>query len=81
MSVVFVDGWFGPEPEDRQTTWSRRLPDAVRVKQDDWEVPVREDWVARLKIGEVGHLTGAYGPWPAGEPLLAAVGAELSLPN
>jgi predicted alpha/beta hydrolase family esterase len=168
MSVLFVDGWFGPEPEDWQTTWSRRLPGAGRVKQDDWETPVREDWVARLDetltgfaeppvlvahslgvltvlhwvagggdrpirgalfvtaadvernpepdirgfdpiprhplpfpailaasmndrwmtperarsfaqdwgarlvdIGPVGHLTGAYGPWPAGEPLLA----------
>ncbi|WP_020635932.1 alpha/beta hydrolase [Amycolatopsis alba] len=31
-----------------------------------------ESWGARLTdAGPVGHLTGAHGPWPEGEKLLA----------
>ena len=168
MALLFVDGWFGPEPVDWQSVWLAKHPGSARVVQDDWDKPVREDWVARLdeslaaaasppvlvahslgvltvvhwaasraarpvrgalfvaaadvetnpeaeirdfapiprlrlpfpsivaasandrwmtperaasfaeswgarlvEIGEVGHLTGAYGPWPEGEPLLA----------
>jgi hypothetical protein len=172
MSVLFVDGWFGPDPGDWQSVWAERLPGSSRVVQDDWERPERDGWVARLdqavaaqaeppvlvghslgvltvlhwvaagavrpvrgallvtpadveehqepaiagfgpiprerlpfpsilaasandrwmsparaeyfaaqwgsecvSIGEVGHLTGAYGPWPDGEPLLAKLTA------
>ncbi|WP_412539062.1 alpha/beta hydrolase [Longispora sp. K20-0274] len=48
MTVLFVDGWYGPEPGDWQAVWSTRLPGAARVAQDDWERPDREAWVARL---------------------------------
>lgn len=48
MTVLFVDGWYGPEPGDWQSRWCERLPVAARVEQDDWNKPVRADWVARL---------------------------------
>ncbi|GAB4585545.1 RBBP9/YdeN family alpha/beta hydrolase [Nocardia sp. IFM 10818] len=67
MTVLFVDGWYGPEPQDWQSIWCERLPDAVRVAQDDWDKPRRGAWVARLDeaIGRcrrppvlVGHSLG-----------------------
>lgn len=48
MTVLFVDGWYGPEPGDWQSVWSEHLPDSTRVPQDDWDKPIRADWVARL---------------------------------
>jgi len=123
MALLFADGWFGPEPGDWQSVWLDRYPGSKRFVQDDWDAPVREDWVARLDealaevtdppvlvahslgcltvlhwlaaggdrwmtpararyfagiwgagfadIGLVGHLTGAHGPWPEGEKLVA----------
>ncbi|MEC3976145.1 alpha/beta hydrolase [Amycolatopsis sp. H20-H5] len=75
--MLFVDGWFGPEPED----WVARLDETLAIlavsSDDRWLTPERarsfaKDWGTRLvDVGPVGHLTGAHGPWPAGEPLLA----------
>jgi uncharacterized protein len=48
VTVLFVDGWHGPEPRDWQSVWRERLPVTARVEQDDWDKPVRADWVARL---------------------------------
>lgn len=48
MTVLFVDGWYGPEPQDWQSVWCKHLPDTARVEQDDWDKPVRADWVTRL---------------------------------
>jgi Serine hydrolase len=36
MTVMFVDGWYGPEPQDWQSVWCERLPVTARVEQDDW---------------------------------------------
>ncbi|MGH3309647.1 MAG: RBBP9/YdeN family alpha/beta hydrolase [Streptomyces sp.] len=48
MSVLFVDGWFGPDDGDWQELWADRLCDAERLTQDDWVRPERQAWVARL---------------------------------
>lgn len=48
MRVLFVDGWYGPDPGDWQELWLSDLPGATRVAQDDWEAPERDAWVARL---------------------------------
>ncbi|MFI9816983.1 RBBP9/YdeN family alpha/beta hydrolase [Saccharothrix variisporea] len=47
MTVVFVDGWFGPDPGDWQELWGLDLV-SRRVVQDDWNTPRRELWVQRL---------------------------------
>lgn len=48
MTVLFVDGWFGPDPGDWQELWGRDLPGSARVVQDDWDTPERDAWVRRL---------------------------------
>ncbi|WP_067450514.1 RBBP9/YdeN family alpha/beta hydrolase [Actinomadura macra] len=48
MTILFVDGWLGPDPGDWQELWARRLPGSVRVDQDDWRLAERDRWVARL---------------------------------
>ncbi|WP_131741331.1 RBBP9/YdeN family alpha/beta hydrolase [Actinomadura roseirufa] len=48
MTILFVDGWLGPDPGDWQELWMRDLPGAVRVEQDDWRRAERDAWVARL---------------------------------
>jgi predicted alpha/beta hydrolase family esterase len=48
MRVLFVDGWYGPDPGDWQELWLSDLPGAARVEQDDWETPERDAWGARL---------------------------------
>jgi predicted alpha/beta hydrolase family esterase len=48
MTILFVDGWFGPDPGDWQELWARNLPGSVRVEQDDWLRAGRDQWVARL---------------------------------
>jgi uncharacterized protein len=48
VSVLFVDGWFGPDPGDWQELWAENLPGSIRVAQADWERPERHSWVTRL---------------------------------
>jgi serine hydrolase len=48
MTVLFVDGWLGPDPGDWQELWARKLPGSIRVAQDDWRLAERDRWVARL---------------------------------
>src|SRR5580700_1301506 len=87
MRVLFIDGWYGPDPGDWQELWLRDMPDATRVEQDDWEMPEREAWVTRLdeaiaKCAEppllVAHSLGcvALAHWVAagaGHPVRAAM--------
>ena len=46
--VVIVPGWRDSGPDHWQTRWQRHLPSATRVRQDDWENPVRAQWVQAL---------------------------------
>ncbi|MEU4740265.1 alpha/beta hydrolase [Actinosynnema sp. NPDC023658] len=77
MAVLFVDGWFGPDPGDWQECWARELPGSSRVVQDDWDVPERHAWVRRLDEAVaacpeppvlVGHSLGVLtiAHWAAG---------------
>ena len=48
LTVVIVPGWRNSGPGHWQSLWAERLPDAVRVEQDDWVQPRRKAWVERL---------------------------------
>ena len=43
-SVIIVPGLHNSGPRHWQTLWQRRLPNAVRVEQDDWAVPNLTRW-------------------------------------
>ncbi len=47
-TVVIVPGWRNSGPGHWQSLWAERLPNAVRVEQDDWITPVKSAWVQRL---------------------------------
>jgi uncharacterized protein len=90
MRILFIDGWYGPDPGDWQELWLRSLPDAARVEQDDWETPDREAWVRRLDeaIGNldppllIAHSLGciALAHWAAASTGRPVRGAMLAAP-
>ena len=47
-SIVIVPGWRDSGPGHWQSLWAERLPDAVRVQQDDWVTPSRKSWVSSI---------------------------------
>ena len=47
--IIIVPGWRNSSPEHWQSLWARTLPNVVRVEQDDWLTPKREDWVRTLE--------------------------------
>lgn len=47
-TVVIVPGWRNSGPGHWQSLWAERLPDCLRVEQDDWVFPLRRAWVERL---------------------------------
>jgi predicted alpha/beta hydrolase family esterase len=50
MSVVLIlPGLNGSGLEHWQTRWQRKLPDARRVEEDDWDQPRCAAWVASLE--------------------------------
>lgn len=46
---LILPGWQGSGPEHWQSHWQQLLPNAQRVEQDDWQWPLRANWVARLE--------------------------------
>lgn len=46
--ILIVPGLGGSGPLHWQTRLERSLPGAVRVEQDDWDLPDRDRWTARL---------------------------------
>ena len=48
-STIIVPGWRDSGPGHWQSLWADRLPNAVRVVQDDWISPTRRAWVAALE--------------------------------
>ena len=48
-SVVVVPGWRDSGPGHWQSLWADRVPDAIRVRQDDWITPTRRAWVETLE--------------------------------
>lgn len=56
--VVFVPGWRDSGPDHWQTRWQRHVPSATRVRQHDWESPVRAEWVSAVSA----HLEALGAP-------------------
>jgi len=46
--VLLLPGWRNSGPGHWQTEWERRHGD-VRVEQDNWQWPLRGDWMTRLE--------------------------------
>jgi predicted alpha/beta hydrolase family esterase len=47
-TVIIVPGWRNSGPGHWQSLWAERLPQVLRVEQDDWVSPRRRAWVSRL---------------------------------
>jgi len=46
--VLTLPGLWSSGPDHWQSQWERRDDSFMRVEQDDWELPMLSDWVARL---------------------------------
>lgn len=46
--ILIVPGLGGSGPAHWQTSWERRLPRASRVRQRDWDRPLRSEWLEAL---------------------------------
>ena len=58
IQIIIVPGWRDSGPGHWQSLWAERLPNAVRVVQDDWISPTRRAWVATLER----NILAAPGP-------------------
>lgn len=47
-SLLNVPGLGGSGPQHWQSFWEDSMPGLRRTEQDDWENPLKEDWVGRL---------------------------------
>ncbi|HSV57805.1 MAG TPA: alpha/beta hydrolase [Variovorax sp.] len=47
--TIIVPGWRDSGPGHWQSLWAERLPQALRVEQEDWATPNRDAWVATLE--------------------------------
>jgi uncharacterized protein len=65
--VLILPGLYDSGPEHWQTLWEQADPSCVRVVQQDWETPIRQEWVAVLEdavaaagpdVVLVAHSTG-----------------------
>jgi predicted alpha/beta hydrolase family esterase len=56
--ILQLPGWQGSGPDHWQTRWEALHGDH-RVTQDDWDRPLRGDWMARLDevVGEIDPAT------------------------
>jgi predicted alpha/beta hydrolase family esterase len=46
--ILIVPGLYNSGPDHWQSRWQARLPDAMRVEQDDWEQPNLVGWTGNL---------------------------------
>ena len=46
--LLVIPGLGGSGPDHWQSRWQAKLPNAVRVDQEDWDRPVAADWEARI---------------------------------
>jgi uncharacterized protein len=46
--ILLIPGYSGSGPEHWQTLWERRLPNARRVRQRDWNRPDRREWTTTV---------------------------------
>ncbi len=56
IQIIHVPGLGNSGPEHWQSLWQAQQPGSVRVNQNDWDNPVRHDWVEKLQevISEAG---------------------------
>ncbi|MFZ6871466.1 RBBP9/YdeN family alpha/beta hydrolase [Undibacterium sp. Di27W] len=48
MQILTLPGLYGSGPGHWQTRWEAELPNVKRVEQQDWDHPVKDQWVATL---------------------------------
>ena len=58
VDILIVPGWTGSGPDHWQSRWARNLKTARVIEQDNWDEPVKDDWVARI----VEHVAQATRP-------------------
>ena len=49
FQTIIVPGWRDSGPGHWQSLWAERMPQALRVVQEDWATPNRDAWVATLE--------------------------------
>jgi predicted alpha/beta hydrolase family esterase len=74
MQIVIVPGLGGSGPDHWQSHWERAYSRARRVRQSDWDKPVRSLWIERL----TEELERAPGAILVGHSLGCAVIAHLA---
>lgn len=84
--VLIVPGWGDSGPEHWQTLWERADPSFRRVRQRDWEYPIRAEWVDALEreiravegpvvlaAHSLGCIAVAHCAWGGALPIHAAL--------
>lgn len=54
-TVLILPGLGNSGPQHWQTRWEQRFPAFQRVEQQDWETPVRTDWVEQIDRAVMAH--------------------------
>ena len=90
MQFLTVPGLAGSGPEHWQSLWERSYPGTMRVEQQDWHRPDREQWTFQLEQAVrdapgailIGHSLGCavIAHFAQLEPALAIAGALLVAP-
>lgn len=47
-NLLILPGWTNSGPQHWQSLWERKLPNALRIEQQNWDTPRCEDWVSEL---------------------------------
>src|SRR5436309_1777933 len=90
MQLLIVPGLGGSGPEHRQSLWECSYPGTIRVEQQDWHRPDREQWIGQLEQAVrdapgailIGHSLGCgvIAHLARLEPALSIAGALLVAP-
>ena len=68
IDVLFITGWMGGDADTWYMGWLKKLPNARRVEQTDFETPTLSDWTNEIEkqillserpVVLVGHSLGA----------------------
>ena len=54
-TILMIPGLNNSGPTHWQTHWEKRMPNAVRVEQDDWAHPRKAPWMERLVAAIARH--------------------------
>lgn len=75
MTTLILPGLYGSGPGHWQRIWTRLVPDAVLVAQDDWVRPDRDRWIARAVAAIQRHPNAVLVGHSLGAVLIAHVAA------